>query len=272
MKCPRCEGTGKCVECKGSGSVTCIQCGGAGKHPLTLPTGAVKEMKCHTCDGKGTLPCSPLCESCKGAGEITPSLQKEVREKYVPSWVRVKEYAAYASIAILVINVIIFGAEWIFTMMSGRDIFFAIGALLGNLVFAGQWWRVITAVFLHIGIFHLLVNSYSLFIICPPIEKLIGSFRFVMLYLFSGIAGNLLTIFIDPGMVSAGASGAIFGVFGAFFGLNYRYRLFPPALMNQLYIILVINVVISLTPGINLWAHFGGLAGGFLFAAMVKLR
>ncbi len=272
MKCPRCEGTGKCVECNGSGSVTCIQCNGAGILPLKLPTGAVKEMKCHTCNGQGTVSCNPLCESCSGAGEITPSLQKEVREKYVPSWVRVSEYAAYASLTILILNLIAYIITSIGAGINGQNILFRIGALYGYAVFAGQWWRVITAIFLHIGIFHFLINSYSIFIICPPIEKIVGTFRFVMLYLISGLAGNLLTIFIDPGMVSAGASGAIFGVFGAFFGLNYRYRLFPPPLMNQLYVLLVINVVISLVPGINGWAHFGGLAGGFIFSLVIKLR
>jgi len=270
MKCPRCEGTGKCIECRGTGSITCSQCGGEGKLPLKLPTGAVKETKCHTCNGEGKVPCSPTCESCQGAGEITPVLQKEVREKYVPSWIRVKEYSAFASMAILVLNLIVFIVT---SIGPSRDnIFYLLGILNGYAVLDGQWWRIVTAMFMHLGILHFIVNSYSLFILCPPIEKIVGSLRFVILYMVSGIAGNLLTVLIDPGMWSAGASGAIFGVFGAFFGLNYRYRIFPAALMNQLYMILVINVAISLTPGINLWAHLGGLAGGFLVSVLIKLR
>jgi rhomboid protease GluP len=273
MKCPRCEGSGKCVDCKGTGKVPCQQCNGGGTVRIDL-AGAGKTSRCSICKGEGTIPCSPLCDSCTGQGEITAELQKSVIQKYQPSWERIKEQMAVVSITILVINLVLYIVTSLGVGLNRQNILFNLGALIPRLVFEGQWWRIVTPIFLHIGLWHFLLNSYALFILCPPIEKIIGSFKFLALYLIAGICGNVLSVFMLPNALSAGASGALFGIIGACFGLNYRYRLFHSSLMQQLILLLVLNVIISLTPGlnINIWAHLGGLISGFLFSTLIRLK
>jgi rhomboid protease GluP len=273
MKCPRCEGSGKCVDCKGTGKARCVQCAGAGSVTIEI-SGAPKTNRCSICKGEGTVACSPLCDSCAGSGEITSELQKSVRQKYQPSWERIKEQMAVVSFALLILILICFIATSMGASLGGHNTLFNLGALVPWLVVNGEWWRVLTALFLHVNLWHFLMNAYCLFIICPPIEKIVGSPRFLALYLVSGVAGNLLSMLLLPMTPSVGASGALFGVLGAYFGLNYRYKLFQPSSMQQLVFWLVLNVVIGLTPGlnINIWAHLGGLIGGFIFSTLIKLK
>src|SRR5262245_46245763 len=86
----------------------------------------------------------------------------------------------------------------------------------------GQWWRFFTPIFIHIGILHLLFNSYALWVTGPTVEKLYGPARFVILYVLTGVAGVYGSYYYHPSIISAGASGAIFGLFGVLlvFGLR----------------------------------------------------
>lgn len=274
MKCPRCGGDGICIECRGTGSITCSECQGSGAIFLELTSGKTKSSPCSYCHGKGTVECSKVCESCGGSGEITSQFQKEIREKYQPSFTLVKDYRAYVSLTILIINLVLFVADSALDMLFGRKLLLDFGALYTPFVMAGAWWRIITPIFLHLDIWHFLMNSYCLFLLCPPIEKNIGPWRFMGLYLFSGIAGNVVSLYLLPDVGSAGASGALFGIMGAYFGLNFRYRLFDPSLMNQLLYWLMLNIGIGFIPGlnINIWAHLGGLAGGFIFSSFMKVK
>ena len=97
------------------------------------------------------------------------------------------------------------------------------------LIASGQWWRFVTPVFIHIGLLHLAFNSYALWIVGPQVEKLYGPARFVILYVLTGIAGVYGSYFTIPNAISAGASGAIFGLFGVLlvFGIRYRHSI-PP--------------------------------------------
>src|SRR5437867_4640327 len=88
----------------------------------------------------------------------------------------------------------------------------------------GQWWRFITPIFIHIGLLHLFFNSYALWIVGPQVEKLYGGARFFILYVVTGIAGVLGSYWRHPESVSAGASGAIFGLFGALLVFGFKYR------------------------------------------------
>lgn len=274
MKCPRCEGTGKCIECKGIGHIKCSYCEGTGNKLINLDSGISKYAKCKYCDGKGTVKCDPVCESCEGSGEITSQYQKEVREKYLPVPVKIREAVSIVSFSILVLNLIVYIVTSIGDGLRGHNILFYLGALYSPAVIAGQWWRVVTAIFIHIGLMHFIMNSYCLFILCPPIEKLIGSGKFLLLYLFSGVIGNILTVVLMPGSISAGASGALFGILGAYFGLNFRYKIFNSSFINQLVFWLGLNIFIGFLPGlnINIWAHLGGLAGGILFSLLIKFN
>src|SRR5438874_11975303 len=88
----------------------------------------------------------------------------------------------------------------------------------------GQWWRFVTPIFIHIGLLHLFFNSYALWIVGPQVEKLYGGGRFVILYVLTGVAGVYGSYAYHPNTISAGASGAIFGLFGVLLSFGIRYR------------------------------------------------
>ncbi|MDO4855485.1 MAG: rhomboid family intramembrane serine protease [Limosilactobacillus gorillae] len=147
-----------------------------------------------------------------------------------------------------------------------------LGANFAPLLRAGEWWRVFTAAFLHIGITHLLLNVLVLYYLGRTVEGLTGHFRMAIIYLVSVVMGNLASAAIQPETISAGASTGIFGLFGAFVFLGSEFRQYAPLrVMARQYLILVgINLAFDLmTPGIDIYGHLGGLAGGFLVMALV---
>src|SRR5881396_1367101 len=114
----------------------------------------------------------------------------------------------------------------------------------------GQWWRFVTPIFIHIGLLHLFFNSYALWIVGPQVEKIYGSTRFVILYVVTGVAGVFGSYFYHPQSISAGASGAIFGLFGVLlvFGIRYRQSIppfFKRAVGTGILPIILINLVIG---------------------------
>ena len=139
------------------------------------------------------------------------------------------------------------------------------GANNRYLVQAGEVWRLATSMFLHIGIIHLFVNMYSLYIIGRQLESFIGKFKFLVVYLGSGIIGSLLSVVVHSNL-SAGASGAIFGLLGSLLYLGYHYRLYlGSVLKTQIIPVIVVNLLIGfMVPGIDNFAHIGGLVGGYL--------
>lgn len=139
------------------------------------------------------------------------------------------------------------------------------GANYGPLVQAGQIWRLLTSAFLHIGILHLIVNMYSLFIIGSQVETFMGKWKFLGIYLISAISGSLMSIVFHTS-ISAGASGAIFGLMGSLLYFGYHYRLYlNDALRNQIIPIIFLNLLIGfMSSGIDNAAHIGGLIGGYL--------
>lgn len=130
----------------------------------------------------------------------------------------------------------------------------------------GQWWRLVTPIFLHAGFMHLLFNAFSLFLFGPELERLTGKVRFLTIYFIAGIFGSLATFFLQPpAYTHVGASGAIFGIFGAFGALLYYGGRALPELRQILLPILVISVIMTfLTPNVNATAHIAGLIAGFL--------
>ncbi len=129
----------------------------------------------------------------------------------------------------------------------------------------GQIWRLFTYMFLHAGIIHLLVNMYSLFILGTQTETFIGKWKFVVIYIMSGICGGLMSAALSNN-VSIGASGAIFGLTGALLYFGYYYRTYlGTALRNQIIPVICINLLIGfMLPNIDNFCHIGGLVGGFL--------
>jgi membrane associated rhomboid family serine protease len=148
------------------------------------------------------------------------------------------------------------------------DILVLFGAKYSPYVAAGEYWRLLTACFLHIGPLHLLFNSWALFSFGPHMERRFGGWRYLSLYLLAGIAGNVLS-FLGSSSLSAGASGAIFGLIGAAIVYYATYRQqFGQSGRRQLTNVLIVagyNLVFGLTAGgIDNLGHLGGLAAGLL--------
>ncbi|WP_066173438.1 rhomboid family intramembrane serine protease [Bacillus marinisedimentorum] len=146
------------------------------------------------------------------------------------------------------------------------------GAKYNPLIMEGEWWRFVTSMFLHIGFLHFFLNSFALFYLGSAIERIFGTKRFIAIYFVAGLLGSFAS-FAFNSQISAGASGAIYGCFGAllYFGMNYRDLFFRTIGMYVL-VILGINLVFGLTvPMVDNPAHLGGLAGGFLASGIVHL-
>ena len=145
------------------------------------------------------------------------------------------------------------------------------GANVGSLVKNGDIYRLVTYMFLHGGLAHIFFNLYSLYIVGPKVEDFYGKWKYLLIYLFSGIAGGLLSIAMNGEVISIGASGAIFGLFGAllYFGYNYRGYI-GSVIKSQILPIVVYNLFIGFfIPGIDMWGHIGGLIGGLITAYML---
>ena len=176
-----------------------------------------------------------------------------------------KQYISYYPVVstLLAINIVVY----LITLIPNiGDRIFYLGMGFNGLIAQGEWWRIVTAMFLHGSITHILFNAFSLFVFAPDLERLIGKGRFITIYFASGIAGNVLTYIIhDYGYASVGASGAIFGVFGAFAALVYYTRNNFPQLKQVILPLVIISVIMTfLSSGVNAVAHLGGLATGFV--------
>lgn len=146
------------------------------------------------------------------------------------------------------------------------------GAKFNPLILEGEWWRFFTPIFIHIGLLHLLMNTMALFYLGTLVERIYGNFRFLVIYILAGFGGVLASFLFSPNL-SAGASGAIFGCFGAllYFGI-INPGLFWRTLGLNILIVLGINLVFGFTlPGIDNAGHLGGLAGGFAAAGIMHL-
>jgi len=163
-------------------------------------------------------------------------------------------------------------AVYLVTVFGGPvgDLVFALGAHSNPEIAQGQWWRPLTAMFLHSPGFllHIVFNMLLLWILGRPIEREVGSAAFAALYLGAGLGGAVAYFFLAGDTPAVGASGAVFGLFGAWLaaGLRNRDNLQGQMLLRQIGPLVILNVVISFTPGIAWQAHFGGLLAGFVIA------
>lgn len=171
---------------------------------------------------------------------------------------------------LILINVIVFALMYIYGNGS-EDIetLKNFGANYIPLVKSGEYIRLITSAFVHIGIIHLLSNMYALYVIGRQVEQLYGRMKYILIYFISAIMGSLFTVvFSGSNTVAAGASGAIFGLLGALLYFGYSYRGYiGNSIINQVLPAILLNLVIGFSsPNIGNSAHIGGLIGGYLIS------
>ena len=181
-----------------------------------------------------------------------------------------RPYVTYVLIGICVVVYLLqIGTQ----SLLGRDILALAGVKDNALILQGQVWRLLTPMFLHSDQtpLHIAVNMYALFFIGRTVERFYGRRRYLVLFLLSGFAGNVIS-FMFSSYDSLGSSTSIFGLLGAEGVLIYQNRqIFGPSArqaLSQIVIVAVANLVIGLSPalGIDNWGHIGGLIGGTLFA------
>jgi rhomboid protease GluP len=183
-----------------------------------------------------------------------------------------KSWFQCATIVLIALNVLVF----LMMVLQGVSVFnptadsvLRWGADYGPLTLHGQWWRMVVSTFLHFGLIHLLFNMFVLFSIGLFMESLAGRVAFVVLYLVCGLGGSAASLAWHPSIVSAGASGAIFGLYGALLGFLVRHRGSIPAeslasLRKGALTFIGYNLLYGLRPGVDMAAHLGGLATGFV--------
>jgi rhomboid protease GluP len=137
----------------------------------------------------------------------------------------------------------------------------------------GEWYRVMTSMLLHGNIFHLAMNMYVLFYIGGFMEKILGTYKYLALYVVSGIAAGLSVIYLgDANVITVGASGSIFGIMGALFIMTFleKDRL-PQVIVKQIRTLTLINIGFTfLVPGISVFGHLGGLIAGIIIYFILK--
>lgn len=173
---------------------------------------------------------------------------------------------------IIAICIFIFALMYILGNGSGNsETLINFGANYDLLTKDGEYYRLFTSMFLHIGIIHLLCNMYSLFIIGKEIENLFGKVKFLIIYIGSGLCGSILSLAFNSNTISAGASGAIFGLLGSLLYFGYYYRTYLGAtIKSSILPVIIINLAIGfLSSTIDNACHIGGLVGGILLTMLV---
>jgi membrane associated rhomboid family serine protease len=229
-------------------------------HPDT-PT----KLRCTRCD-------RPICGRCAipaSVGQHCPNCVAEARRS-APKVRSALRATAPVVMTILIVNVVM----WVIQTAAPSEprtpydiVTWALGAIPERIA-AGEWYRLITPMFLHAPdmIWHIGFNSYALFIFGPNMEQALGRRRFLLLYLLAGFTGSALSYaFASCGQVGVGASGAIFGVLGGLlvFLYNRRRSTFVRQYMRNIILLIGVNLVFGFVfPGIDNFAHIGGLVGG----------
>ena len=188
------------------------------------------------------------------------SAAEEQQKPTGPIWSRFP-----GTFGLIAFTLFVFLAQQLFIEPNGNDLLLDYGAKSRVAILNGEVWRLVTPIFLHIGIPHIFVNMYSLYAIGPAVERFFGTPRFLSTYLQAGIAGVVLSLALTRAE-SAGASGAIFGMLGALAAFLYRHRelfgRFGRLQLRQIILVAFLNLGLGLMPGIDNWGHLGGLLAG----------
>lgn len=170
-------------------------------------------------------------------------------------------------------TILVYLIEQYFSIKTGSRELFMWGAKNNLCIMQGQYWRFITPIFLHGGLLHVVINTYSLYAVGPEVEKLFGRVKFILIYLLAGILGNVAS-FAFSSTNSVGASGAIFGLLGALLYLGIKYKaVISSSYVTNIVIMILFNLMYGLMRhGIDNYAHMGGLIGGYLSAVCLGVN
>jgi membrane associated rhomboid family serine protease len=179
---------------------------------------------------------------------------------------------------LIAVNVLVFLWEYATGTFSGTNqqqslALYDRGGLYGVAVLQnGEWWRIVTGGFLHGGIAHIALNMFALYQVGRFVEMLYGKRRFALIYALALVGSGLAVVFLTPDEVTIGASGAIFGLFGALVSVGVRMGPRGRSLITQVLPIIVINLVFTFAfPGISWAAHVGGLITGFVAGLLLYM-
>ncbi len=196
-------------------------------------------------------------------------------------FLRYESFSAYLRLypvtsLILAVNLVLFVITgfWGGWSSPGFEVMFRLGALTDAVPGGTDFWRWVSSMFLHFGFGHFFFNSFSIFIFSPPLERLLGHVKFFLLYIGSGLVGNLFTVMFMSKYISAGASGAAYGLLGAYlFMLVHMRHVLDYSSRKTVQTFLVLGLIYSiLFPRINLLAHLGGLIGGYVLFFLLSRR
>ncbi len=144
-----------------------------------------------------------------------------------------------------------------------------LGAKYGPLMFAGQWWRLVTAIFLHAGLLHIGMNMWVLFDLGPEVESLFCTTKYVVIFLVTGIFGYIVSLWWMPGGISIGASGALMGLIGALIAASYRHGQLGKEYRSMLWRWVLYIAILGLFFSFDNAAHLGGLISGLALGYLV---
>ena len=224
-----------------------------------------------------------MCQACRALIDASAKECPLCGRASVPArvWLPAASAGNFISLVILTINILLFVLMAIVGIRSGMGaeafvksadirVLESFGAIVPNRVLAGELWRLVTWNFLHIGLIHMLFNSVALYQIGPLVEELYGSAKFIFIYLAAGILAGAASIVISP-TVTAGASGAVFGLIGLAAAYGYRQGgSAGQALMQRMLIWAGIGFVYGVMIGANNVAHAGGFVAGAAFAFLIQ--
>lgn len=201
--------------------------------------------------------------------KITEDLNKKNQEDSAKIESVFKMKKPIVTYTLIVINLLVFLLE----LSCGINEVAYYGANIAEYIKNGEIYRLLTSAFLHAGIIHLMCNMYCLYILGPQLESFFGKTKFLIIYLVSAITGNLMSMLFTTG-ASVGASGAIFGLFGAMLYFGYHYRVYLGNVMkSQLIPLIVMNLLLGfIVSGIDNAAHIGGLIGGTLITIALGVK
>lgn len=215
---------------------------------------------------------SPYCKTCRSQITAEPQPEKPATIDALPAQSSFAANPTFATYALLGINIVVFIVMVAFGVSAfspDTDQVLHWGADFGPYTLGGQYWRLITSMFIHFGIIHIFGNMWCLWSLGRLAEKLLGSFSVVATYLLTGVGASLLSLSWNPMRVSAGASGAIFGIAGVLITTLYygKHNLQPESVRRLLgYVVRfsVLNLLFGLRSHIDNAAHAGGLVTGLL--------